>query len=514
MEEPSEVKTQLSLFRLPDEILLKIIGHLDDWSEAEEIHDKKLEQTVTIPGFGGPIALRMYLHDAECPILTSFQTFAVVNHQIYSLCRPIIWQRLTFPSPLPGPMTTWMKEILPKHGSYVKTVYAELREEWFERPPKPLSIKQAIKHTDRRQHAPGSGIEEAKESDDDEDIYTDNFSVSLTHRRHQHEPTSLGLCPENLVRVLSYCEKLTTLELICPDTERNYPNSGEVRNLSYNLTSLFSELGNLQHLKLSGPYNSSIQAECIYKPLTQLPLLESLDLACVAVEDRRKLGSLATSLHSLKKLRCLVMDEVDALNSSWGCQEGPPHLDSLMITDCTHLRFAKTPVFVSSWAPHLTHLELRFVEPYDDLSQEDLSRFNPKRNRVSLPALTHLTIWPHSGCHYIHCFSDCKELRQLTFNYFIRCDEEDEEDKDEDFIPDPDGSYKGLIALSEFIAENVFPKLKVIVIPIEEDHFPLEPISAAALSPLEEFCKLNGIELKLFPGDIRRKTWRVRHNYD
>lgn len=491
------------LCRLPNEILLAIIEHfLDNWSEAEDNHDKKIKQTVPLVS-GEKTTLWIYQHNPDFPISTSFQSFSVVNRRIYSLCRPFLWEYLTFPSPLQSRMSFWRKDILPKHGSYVKTVYAKLREQWFERLPKPLSIERAIRDRDQHQPSSRSDLEEDNELRIVDDVRSDNLGVSYMQSRGPH--TLLGLCPENLIQVLSHCENLTALHLKCLHGGQKYPDPEEMHHFRNNLTSLFSELGHLQHLKILGPESLSIRSECIYKPIIHLPLLESLEFSSVAVEAREEVGRLAACLYNLKNLKRLVMDEVDALDNSWGFREGPPHLENLTIRYCTHLRLAKTPSFVSSWAPHLTHLELRFVEPFDILSQEDLSDFDPRDNLFSLPSLTHLTIWPHSGCHYVHCFSDCKELRQLTFNYWIRC-EPDEEDPEEE----PDDSHKGLSELSDFITGNSFPKLKSIVLPTEHDNFPLDPISASAMAPLEEFCKSNGIELKMFPDNVLYESLRVR----
>ncbi|EGG12319.1 uncharacterized protein MELLADRAFT_70660 [Melampsora larici-populina 98AG31] len=157
---------------------------------------------------------------------------------------------------------------------------------------------------------------------------------------------------------------------------------------------------------------------------------------------------------------------------------------------------AGMPRFLRSWAPHLTSLELRIFEDPFGILQEDISKLKPKFNKFSFPALTHLDIWPHSKSHYIHCFSECKELCQIAFHYFWSIDYDNEGSDVSDFMPAD--SLEGLSEFSEFITENDFPELRWIDLPVNPGVFPLDSTSSSILLSLDEFCKSKGIEL-LFP---------------
>ncbi|EGG11989.1 uncharacterized protein MELLADRAFT_101851 [Melampsora larici-populina 98AG31] len=151
----------------------------------------------------------------------------------------------------------------------------------------------------------------------------------------------------------------------------------------------------------------------------------------------------------------------------------------------TILKTSKHLLWMDFWAPHLTHLHIRVLEEPDRFPREDLSDYDPKCEQLTLPALTHLKIWPHSKCHYIHYFSNCKELYQLTFYDFIRREWDDELSGFFDLIPDE--SFQVINGLSDFIINNEFPKLRWIILPVEHGNFSLDPIAASALFPLEEF---------------------------
>lgn len=106
MKDPESGKAQLAqtressenhedlLCRLPNEILLKIIGYLinDCEYEWDDYNYKKELQTITFSLPEKETELTVYQHNPQYPILTNFQTFAVVNYRIYSLCQPTLWE--------------------------------------------------------------------------------------------------------------------------------------------------------------------------------------------------------------------------------------------------------------------------------------------------------------------------------------------------------------------------------------------------------------------------------------
>ncbi|EGF99136.1 uncharacterized protein MELLADRAFT_73438 [Melampsora larici-populina 98AG31] len=140
-------------------------------------------------------------------------------------------------------------------------------------------------------------------------------------------------------------------------------------------------------------------------------------------------------------------------------------------------------------------------------SEEDCLAFKPEDNQFLLPALTHLTIWPSAGCQYIHCFSGCKALRHIMFNYFIGYDSAP--DKKSNYMLE-EGSFEGLLQFSNFITRNHFPKLKVIHLPVEEESLPLDAAVVSILIPLDEYCKSIGIQLKIFFDRVSHSTFSSR----
>lgn len=89
----TKFKTQDSISRLPDEIILEIAEHLFIRNEyvSSWHHEKKVDRTYTLVS-EDKTTVSIYRHDPKFPILTDFQSFALVNRTIYSICRPIIWQ--------------------------------------------------------------------------------------------------------------------------------------------------------------------------------------------------------------------------------------------------------------------------------------------------------------------------------------------------------------------------------------------------------------------------------------
>ncbi|EGG12313.1 uncharacterized protein MELLADRAFT_101871 [Melampsora larici-populina 98AG31] len=272
---------------------------------------------------------------------------------------------------------------------------------------------------------------------------------------------SFGLGPENLVKVISYCDNLTALYLHCPDS-CDPPRAEEMHNLADNFNALFSELGRLEYLNIRGPSGSTILSECLLEPIAHLPLLESLELAYVSHKDSEKVGKLAICLSKLKNLKELVLDDVNAIDGSWGYHEGPPKLVDLAIIECNQLYLSDMPMSISAWAPNLTHLEIKFMEYLEP--QEDLSNFNPDHHQFELPELTHLTIWPHSEYH--------------------------------------------IKAIFNFLSLKTLPELEVINLSMDHQNFPLQPDVNEILSSMGDFLKGRGVQMKWFDENVPYKLQR------
>ncbi|KAH9823065.1 hypothetical protein DFH28DRAFT_1103318 [Melampsora americana] len=477
------------LNQLPDEILLEIIKYLKlENSNENSLNLLKKNQNLITLTSGKRTTLWTYQHKPQTPILTSFQSFSIVNRRLYSICRPLLWKALHFPTLMPIPMSYWNDEILPKHGNYVQSITIRLTYQWFEIPPKPLSIK----------HSSGNGIlnhyslraRKIKFIEQDKDFWqvpimnSDNLAVSAFRLPNELDHFDFkqklhGLSPQNVIKVISQCLQLSTLKIICPDSGFASPDPIEMWILRNNLTSLLLDLNQLRHLQIGGPWLSSILAGCIIEPIKILPLLESLEFIKVTVERSEEVDSLATCLTNCQHLKRLALHDVDVIDGSWGCHSGPPELTDLSLRDCSNLWLSNTPWFISTWAPRLTHLELKFDEPWSlhfRPLQEDLSEFEPRENPFDLPFLTHLSIWPHSSCDYYLCFKDCKSIKVLTFY---------------DFLLEDHSSF------TEFILTHPFPKLELLSLPVPEICYPLESDSNQKVLPLETFCKSKGIHLHL-----------------
>ncbi|KAH9823061.1 hypothetical protein DFH28DRAFT_945911 [Melampsora americana] len=488
-------KSHEDLFgRLPDELILKIAGYsLDDPKKLEEIHHKKINQGNNLVS-GRKTYLWLYQHNPQSPIMTSLQSFSIVNRRIYCICRPIIWKSLKFPSDISSPMSLWNQEILPRHGCYVEVLDVGLRSEWLQVPKCPPSIKRVIEDKSSRRHSLRSSdinkikfIDEKKDFSEVDHIYSDNLAIDTYPGCASFcEVTSrelYGLGLENVFKVLSHCENLTTLKLTFPTKAPRARSVEGVQNLSGNLTSLFSDLKHLKRLKIQGTGEASIFGDSFTKPIARLTFLESLELAYLSDDNWELSRSLPTCLSNLKSIKQLVLKDVDVMDGSWICHKAPPQLIDLKLLDCNQFTLTEVPFFLDAWSPHLTHLELRFNRNLEVLPTDEYPEFDPDLYAAKLPELTHLTIWPHSECHFVRCFAGCKNLRYLKFHQ--TCYGMDILDELSDF--------------SDFIITTQFPHLKSIEIPIFQRFFPLTSRITSTISPLGTFCKSQGIKLKVFP---------------
>lgn len=115
MENQGEVDSQLpeavvptAFDRLPNEILLKIIGYLSEGrsrpGKSKQNYSQMIDQTITLisnynsddgyadPDYVDTWSLCIYKYKPEFPNLNSIQSFSIVNHKTYSVCRPLLWQ--------------------------------------------------------------------------------------------------------------------------------------------------------------------------------------------------------------------------------------------------------------------------------------------------------------------------------------------------------------------------------------------------------------------------------------
>lgn len=482
----SETNAKDLICRLPDEILLYIIGLLiDEPNKYLPNRRKKIFQGSLLTS-GKQSKLWIYEHNPESPIMTDLQAFSVVNSKIHAICKPFIWKSISFPTVMSGPMSYWDNELLLKYGIYVQVLDVLLRSQWIQLPerPDPKAKKQAIpkKKSPRsslRSYDP-KAIKFIKENKDYwkvHRVHTDNLAV-FNGRLPPNTPirTVFGLSPENLIKVISHCQNLSSLHLSCANWGLQEPE--ETADLSGNLSILFTDLKHLQHLKLRSHEDSPIFTTSFVNPLSSLTLLESLELMHTTVADWEDEYDLLKCLSKFEHLKKLVLRQVHINYAYRCCGQGPPQLVDLTIRTCDNISISNAPLFISSWAPHLTHLEIELDGTPDRYPEDHTSGSDPKLDHFVLPDLTHLTVWFSRQMESLKDFLTCKNLSHLTLHK----------------IPEDH-----LVDLADLIISNIFPKLKSISFYKESrTAIPSIPESYPTLSLLEESCKSRGIRFGVF----------------
>lgn len=493
----TECKSQKDLFGLlPDELLLVIVQYVfDARTKGRGNHSQKDEQIITLVSEDLK-HLHIFQHNPEAPIITEFQSFSMVDRRIHSLCQSFIWQSLVIPHQISRPISFWTQEILPKYALFIKEFYATLEDQWTNTSYNPISIRQApcaenqhhftfqssdlnkFKYLKTVGHQPFQfGEHTFKGAPIIEAVPLDNHvQQSLLGIKHEIVlRKSPGLGPPNLFNVFSQCHNLTTLCLEFPPRWES-SDSEVATNLSCNLTLLFSSLANLKHLTYFGPFEKYIPAESIIEPIKNLPLLETLVLGSIWVKEWGRTDCLARSISTLKNLKHLSLMHVDVIEESWIRHQAPPKLSKLVIHHYPNQHLSSLPTIINSWAPHITDFELKFDEHNPEYYQSDqfLPTFDPNVQKFNLPALTHLTIYRHRECESFQCFTDSPNIR--FFEVRLPCED-------------------GLSELVGFILRDKFPKLKEIVMPMKWLDSP-QPTLDSKLAPLEDFCKIKGIDFK------------------
>ncbi|EGG12320.1 uncharacterized protein MELLADRAFT_59138 [Melampsora larici-populina 98AG31] len=263
-------------------------------------------------------------------------------------------------------------------------------------------------------------------------------------------------------------------------------------NLSHNLITLFSGFGRLQHLTIRAPERTAILANCFIEPIKHLPLLESLELAHVLMGDGAEYENLPTCISNLTNLKQLILKDVELLDRGWAYHKSPPQLVNLVIHDCLPLRISDMPWFIETWVPQLTHFDIKFHNEVSDIDH-NLPIFDPDDYLISLPALTHLTIWPNDDCPFIRSFADCKTLRHLKVYQLPNYDAFD-------YLSDMESEE--VSELSDFLTSHVFPNLKTVALHIDYDIWPLDP---ASLKRLKGICRSKGIRFSKVAENAKEK---------
>lgn len=550
------------LSQLPDEVLLEIIRYLFNiQNESDRNHQNKLKQTITLAtqqtvlSLAQQTGITIYQHNPTSPILTSFQSFSIINQRIFKLCRPLLWQTLTFWPAMYRPINYWNQELLPKYGSYVKELNLTLNKDWL-KIPNPNSIK--LGRDDKAPHS--IKIESSN-------IYQYQFIESLkecspglpfeklpTHvqknifgvehgivmfkdnglppglsfeRLPPHVKKSVfgvehgtvmfkdnSLPPQDMVKILSQCKSITTLRLDFSD-QWEYPTSEEMHHSTLHFTSLFSNLHHLQHIKISGATHNFM-----FNPLALLKSLTS-HLAQPQDPDSSVPGSTLPKCF-IEPLTCLpLLESLELVHLTLG---HPNQVDQSLSTCFSNLKHLKKLVLkrlkgrISSWIcpeglPNL--VELVMIDCICFELPEVLLFINSWAPHLTSLTLRVYDLWDPAleddlsefdPIHDRFCLPDLKDLTIWSHSksHYLQCFSDcrnlsnlifflSTNDEEEIEGEESEELANQLSSLSELIITNQFPSLKSVDLRIDDDD-QLDLISDSILLPLELFCESNDIQ--------------------
>ncbi|KAG0143717.1 hypothetical protein CROQUDRAFT_134821 [Cronartium quercuum f. sp. fusiforme G11] len=459
------------LVHLPVEILFNIISVLRDMSyrESEAVAARTARLIPHVDSEKQKIEWS-YAPPPE-PILSSFQSFAVVNRQIHALSVPVLWERLEFPSRLPIPMTHFTENILPKHGANVKTATILLSSDWFKMDlihsmnPCRYDNLCIIKHG-------REGVHTQPQPELPQD-WSDHLQ---------------GLSPASVVGTLIHCPQLHKLVAYLPGPDEEEPKEEEpepdlhkMNALATNLSKVLSTLGNLRVLELHNlriGLPRIIFTSCITNAIRNLLLLESFSCSCISLGSEEEPKAFAEALSKLQHLTNLELTVVGALDPRWTSWPSPPKLVHLSIYGCRNLKSSEAPRTISAYAPNLTYLYLQ-LENHEGIETNpvNLDGSGARDDVFYLPRLIELELVGSARCMVNDCFLDCKGLRKLTYN-----------------LPENEDSIL-IEEFVEFICTSPFPRLTFLNMWRPASLGPLD--LEKPLVTLRNYCEKHAIKLSV-----------------
>ncbi|KAH9811462.1 hypothetical protein DFH28DRAFT_982242 [Melampsora americana] len=342
MTSSSLAEKRLCLLNLPTEIVVQIIDLLYDLAldEADDLMEKRTQRgkrtNQIILG-----KLRHYFtistQDDE-PLLNSLQSFSVVNRAIYSLCCQYLWKTISFPTPLPIEIDLWTEEILPKHGSHVKSLSIHLSESCLMSSSK-LSTQILYDNVIR--------------CPNDCDI----------PKPEEFESRICKLSPISVLQILSQCVNVDTITIYFPNSPKPY-QAQHAQNLETLLIPSLKRLHQLRNLNLSTSSDFSYREQISSRIVSHLPLLESFSF--VGKPTRlRSFPSIPTDpvmlsldLSRLPNLRELDLSLSHFVDSRWVQHSWSNRLTDLSLVLCENISTFDVQKFVNFFASTLTSLSL------------------------------------------------------------------------------------------------------------------------------------------------------------
>lgn len=261
-------------------------------------------------------------------------------------------------------------EIIPKHGSHVRSMGLEISNTWWTKPEDAIEAEQQ-----------------------------DSESKSTE-----------CLTPHTATEIVSHCPSITDLQISCPTRKYGTPEEFYLEAFQTRLRLLARRLGNLRQFTLEQFYGSSIYTRCLLEFLKSFPLLKSLSFSWMKCRSPAQGAGFLKSLTQIQQLTHLSLSYIDPHFALWDAGTGLPNLISLELTYTYHgsIRPDQAGSFINTFAPNITSLRL-------DLA----SYYNSEDSRPShlfvLPALTNLKVQHFHRCDFFLSFSGCANLRK--FNY-------------------------------------------------------------------------------------------------
>ncbi|KAG0150558.1 hypothetical protein CROQUDRAFT_130553 [Cronartium quercuum f. sp. fusiforme G11] len=420
---------------LPDEILIKIINYVRSFNNLgknDYVFNQRWERLIKVTAFG---QTPRYVYANREPILDHFQALGSVNQRFYRICRPLLWKHLELPNRLPTPMTRWTSELLPKHGTLIESINMELSDDWFE----PLIYEDSLTNITK---VDLNGLETYLPTNIRDNLILSTYEEDFV-RLHPAVDPPQHISPENAKLVISQCPNLRSISLSLPANlnkfEEDYlsdisyePNEpeGPFRLRHYHLCDLLSSLKSsaLQNLQLDFRFHSTISDEGLIQIMNKLPIsLKSLSWSggpSTSVPSN-KIGSniFTKSLTNLLELESLSLRQINCLDSSWIECKPIRSLNKLQIYRCENFQVSLVPRAISTLAPNLTQLIIKFGSLWGDDDDDDefvnknqfvYDRLNPN-HQFDLPSLLDLTIDHFKGCDLSLSFQTCQNLRAISY---------------------------------------------------------------------------------------------------
>lgn len=375
-------------------------------------------------------------------------------------------------------MCTWTQDILPRHGELVQHLVIWLAEKWLH-----------LDDDDQQETPDVDNLWEMAnpESDDFESHY------------------SIGLSPQNFIKVLIMCPNVEALKIGYPDIAPHHVREVHLLSLHRSLAHSLSRLNQLRHLTLtrtttldlekltltrtdSSYYGSpcSMSDRYVTTIICCLPLLESFSCSHLT---RSELSSsppfhkpFEWHLAQLRSLSKLELEDCDCLDRTWSSQSWSKNLTSLSLKWCAKLTTPDLRHILDTLAPHLTNLEL-LVPPSSMVSETGVPGSVPfsqqwaASHRFRLPALARLTLHNTTLWDLLSSFGDCKSLSHVKY------------------IGVPADEWK---VIQEMVCAMTWPKLEVLNFKHAQEVPPSSIPSAWSfwerVSKLRKFCLKSGIK--------------------